>query len=313
VIVGSTRSGLVEAVHPVVAAAVDPSGRVITIMGDDADRPFFYRSAVKPLQAAACVRRDAALGPEQLALAAASHGGQPVHVAIVSRMLLEVGMDTGHLRCPPDWPSSHAAEVRLAKAGPSAKSALFHNCSGKHAAMLRACAAQGWSLEYTAADHPLQQEIIEIASEVTGAGVGPTGIDGCGVPTLRGDVVGLARAFSRIVADPELRPIAENSARFAALTADGDRAEAILSRSLPAVVKGGAMGCIGAGWLESGVGLAVKSWTGQSAPAMVALIALMDRLGLVPAHPRSQLDEIAAPPVLGGGLPVGVLEVLSAQ
>jgi hypothetical protein len=46
---------------------------------------------------------------------------------------------------------------------------------------------------------------------------------------------------------------------------------------------------------------------------MVALIALMDRLGLVPAHPRSQLDEIAAPPVLGGGLPVGVLEVLSAQ
>lgn len=312
-IVGSTRSGLVEAVHPVVAAAVEPSGRVITIMGDDADRPFFFRSAVKPLQAAVCIRHDAALEPEQLALAAASHGGQPVHVAIVSRMLLEVGMDTGHLRCPPDWPASHAAEVRLAAAGPSAKSALFHNCSGKHAAMLRACAAEGWSLEYTAADHPLQQEIIEFASEVTGARVAPTGVDGCGVPSLRGDVVGLARAFALIATDPELRPIAENSARFAALTADGDRAEAILSRWLPAVVKGGAMGCIGAGWLESGVGLAVKSWSGEGSPAIVAMIALMDRLGLVPDHPRSQLDEIATPPVLGGGLAVGALEVLSAR
>lgn len=310
-IVGSVRSGLVEAVHPVVAAAVDSTGRLLAVVGDDLDRPFFYRSAVKPLQAAVCVRNGADLGPEQLALAAASHGGQRVHTSIVTKMLGEVGLDSGHLRCPPDWPASADEEARLKSEGNDAKSALFHNCSGKHAAMLRACVTQGWSLEYTPADHPLQHQVVELATEVIGAPVTPTGVDGCGVPVLRGDVVGLAKFFAQVVTQPELRPIAENSARYASLTSDGDRAEAVLARWFPAVVKGGAMGCIGAGWLEGDVGFAVKCWSGQSAPAMVGLIALIDRLGMLAGHPRSQLAEIAIPPVLGGGRPVGRLEVLA--
>lgn len=302
---------MVEAVHSVAVAAVDSAGRVLAVLGDDLDRPFFYRSAVKPLQAAVCVRNGAALGPEQLGLAAASHGGQPVHTSIVTQMLREVGLETGHLRCPPDWPASADEEARLKAAGHEGKSALFHNCSGKHAAMLRACVAQGWSLDYTPADHPLQQQVVDFAAELIGAPVTPTGVDGCGLPVLRGDVVGLARFFAQSVSDPEVRPVAENSARFAALTSDGDRAEAALARWFPAVVKGGAMGCIGAGWLEGDVGLAVKCWSGQSAPAMVGLVAMIDRLGMLADHPRSQLAEIANPIVLGGGRPVGRLEVLA--
>jgi L-asparaginase II len=311
VIVGSVRSGLVEAVHPVVGAAVDSTGRVLVVLGDDSDRPFFYRSAVKPLQAAVCVRHGADLGPEQLALAAASHGGQRVHTSIVAKMLREVGLDTRHLRCPSEWPASAGEEARLRAAGLDAKSPLRHNCSGKHAAMLRACVSQDWSLEYTAADHPLQQDVVRFANEIVGAPVTPTGVDGCGVPVLRGDVVGLARFFAQAVTHRDLRPVAENSARFASLTSDGHRAEALLARWFPAVVKGGAMGCIGAGWLEGDIGLAVKSWSGQSAPAMVGLIALIERLWLLPAHPRSELAEIANPQVLGGGQPVGRLEVLA--
>jgi len=310
-IVGSTRSGLVEAVHLVTVAAVDASGKVVEVIGDDADRPFFYRSAVKPIQAAVSQRRGADLGPEQLALASASHGGQPVHAAIALRMLAEVGLDASHLRCPPDSPASADAAVRLAARGEATTSALFHNCSGKHSAMLRACVAQGWSLEYTDPKHPLQEEIVEYAAEVVGAPVTPTGIDGCGVPTLRGDVVGLARAFARFTTDQELRPIAENSARFAALTSDGERAEAVLSRWFPAVVKGGAMGCIGAGWLDGSMGFAAKCWSGQGAPAMVGLIDLVDRMGLLPSYPRTQLAATSAPAVLGGGEPVGALKVLS--
>lgn len=310
-IVGSTRSGLVEAVHPVVAAAVDASGRVIEVLGGDADRPIFYRSAVKPFQAAVSVRRGADLGPESLALAAASHGGQPVHVAIVAGMLADAGLDESHLLCPPDVPSSASAELRLTAAGAPTERRLHHNCSGKHAAMLRACSAQGWSLEYTEPTHPLQVEIVEFVSELVGASVAPTGIDGCGVPTLRGDVVGLARAFARLTTDPELRPIAENSARYTALTADADRSETVLARWFPAVVKGGAMGCVGAGWLDGSVGFAAKCWTGQGAPAVVGLITLIERLGLLPVHPRTQLAELAAPVVLGGGEPVGSTEVLS--
>lgn len=309
-IVGSTRSGLVEAAHPVAVVAVDASGGVIEIQGDDADRPFFYRSAVKPIQAAVSQRRGADLGPEQLALASASHGGQPVHAAIATEMLAGVGLDEGHLLCPPDQPLSADAERRLASRGEDTKSRLLHNCSGKHSAMLRACVAQGWSLQYTDPTHPLQREIVEYSAEIVGAPVTPTGVDGCGVPTLRGDVIGLARAFARLTTDPELRPIAENSARLASLTSDGERAETVLARWFPAAVKGGAMGCIGVAWLDGSIGFAAKCWTGQGAPAMVGLIQMIDKMGLLPPYPRSQLAATAAPPVLGGGEPVGALEIL---
>ena len=307
-IVGAVRSGLVEALHPVSAVAVDESGAVIASLGDDLHREFFLRSAPKPLQATVSQRNGAALAPEQLAVAASSHSAFPVHVSHVTEMLLGIGLDHEHLLCPPDRPSRPAADRLWAARGRSAKERVFHNCSGKHAGMLRACVAQGWSLEYTSPDHPLQREIIATASEAAGRVVEPTGIDGCGVPTLRCDVTGLARVFSALVNDPQFAPAADAAARFAPLTVDGWRPEAILARWMPAVVKGGAEGCIGLGMLEHGVAFAAKSWTGISSPAVIAIIELMDQLGLIPAYQRSQLESIFRPAVLGGGQPVGALQ-----
>ena len=59
-IVGTVRSGLVEALHPVSAVAVDESGAVIASLGDDLDREFFLRSAPKALQATVSQRNGAA-------------------------------------------------------------------------------------------------------------------------------------------------------------------------------------------------------------------------------------------------------------
>lgn len=309
-IIGSVRSGLVEAVHPVAVAAVDSSGRVVAASGDIADRDFFLRSAIKPIQAAVSQRNGAALGLEQLAVAASSHSAFPVHVAYVEQMLLEVGLEAGHLRCPPDHPSSGDAEVLWAQRGRSQPERIFHNCSGKHAAMLRACVANDWSLEYTARHHPLQEAVIVAAQEVTGRPVTPTGVDGCGVPTLRSDVTGLARAFARIATDADLAEVRSAAMRYTALTRDGDRPEAQIARWLPTVVKGGAMGCVGVAWIEGGIGIAAKSWTGDGAAADVAALTLMEELGLVPDHPRAQLAGLFAPEVLGGGSPVGHLAVI---
>ncbi|HLA66053.1 MAG TPA: asparaginase [Acidimicrobiia bacterium] len=308
-IVVSTRSGLVEAEHPVIGVAMDAAGTVIaTLGGDDVDREFFMRSAAKPFQATVAQRSGAGLGIEQLAMASASHGGQPVHVALVRDMLAGVGLEEHHLVCPPDRPSSLSADRLWAGMGHLAPERVFHNCSGKHGAMLRACVASDWSLEYAAPDHPLQREIGEFVAEVTSRPVGPVGVDGCGIPTLRTDVTGLARAFARLVTDPDLRPVAEADARFGALTSDGERPEATLTRWFPGPVKGGALGCIGAGWLEGGIGFATKCWSGQPAPAVVGLVTLMDRVGILPHHPKEMLEELLAPAMLGGGRPVGHLE-----
>jgi L-asparaginase II len=152
--------------------------------------------------------------------------------------------------------------------------------------------------------------VIAAAAEVTRRPVTPTGIDGCGVPTLRSDVTGLARAFARIATDPELEEVRTAAMRFTALTRDGERAETLIARWLPTVVKGGAMGCIGVGWIEGGVGIAAKSWTGDGAAADVAVLTMMEELGFVPSHPRMQLAGLFAPEVLGGGAPVGHLAVI---
>ena len=309
-IIGCVRSGLVEAVHPVAVAAVDAAGTVVAASGDVIGREFFLRSAIKPIQAAVSQRNGAVLGLEQLAVAASSHSAFPVHVAYVEQMLLEVGLEAGHLRCPPDHPSSGDAEVLWARRGRSEPERIFHNCSGKHAAMLRACVANDWSLEYTALDHPLQEAVIEAVEDATRRPVTPTGIDGCGVPTLRSDVTGLARAFARIATDPDLAEVRTAAMRYTALTRDGERPETIIARWLPAVVKGGAMGCVGVAWTEGGMGIAAKSWTGDGAAADVAVLTLMEELGLVPSHPRSQLAGLFAPEVLGGGSPVGHLAVI---
>ena len=311
-IIGSVRSGLVEAIHPVVAVAVDASGSVIASLGDDVDREFFLRSAPKPLQAMVSQRNGAALGPEQLAVAASSHSAFAVHVAYVTDMLLGVGLGYEHLLCPPDRPSRAAADRAWAARGRIDEEPVFHNCSGKHAAMLRACVASGWSLEYTDPNHPLQRDIVATASDAGGRSMESVGIDGCGVPTLRSDVTGLARIFSRLVNDPDFAEVTGAASRVTALTVDGSRPESVLARWVPCVVKGGAEGCIGLGLLEHGIAFAAKSWTGFAAPAVIGLIELMDRVGVIPAYQRSQIAATARPEVLGGGRPVGSLQPVDA-
>jgi L-asparaginase II len=299
------RSGLAEAVHPVAAAAVDSSGRVVDVFGVDVARDFYGRSTFKPFQAVVSQRNGADLGVEHLAVAASSHGGQPIHVSLVRSMLAEVGMSERDLMCPPARPTSPDADRLAAAAGSSLPEPVFHNCSGKHAAMIRACAARGWPLRYTAPGHTIHREVMDVVETATGRTVTPVGVDGCGIPTLRTDVTALARGFARLAVEPELREVAGAMARFPALTSDGERSEAEVSRWVPAVVKGGAMGCVAAAWPEAGLGFAAKAWTGDPTAAVVALVGMMDRLGLLSEHQRRRLEPVASPPVLGGGVPVG--------
>lgn len=307
--VGAARSGLIEARHEVAVAAVDPAGRTLASFGEDADRPFFLRSAAKPFQAFVSQQAGAGLVPEQLAVASSSHGGQPVHLAYVEAMLDEVGLEEDDLACPPSWPMSASAMRTASRAGLRSPRPLANNCSGKHAAMLRACLARGWSLAYTDPGHPLQTEVASCMRRVTGEDGGPVGVDGCGVPTFRGTVTGLARAYAALSTDPDLSEVAVAASRFAPLTADGDREEALLARWIPGVVKGGAMGCLGLGHF-GGVGIAAKAWTGALSAAAVGIIEMLRRLSLLPPHPEAALAEVARPPVLGGGRQVGALRPL---
>jgi L-asparaginase II len=299
------RSGLAEARDHAVVSACDAAGNPLFRAGA-VDAPIFYRSAIKPFQASVAVEAGVELPPEHVAVACSSHGGYPVHLTIVGTILRRYGLDPQDLQCPPAWPlgpDAHALALRRGHHGPRS---IFHNCSGKHAAMLAACVVAGWpTASYQDPNHPLQRRIIDLITDVTGVGVEPVGVDGCGAPAVRGTVRGLARAFARLTADDRFTPMAVAMGRFPSLVADNVRGDGRLGAWWGGPVKVGAMGVLAIS--RHGVGIAAKSDAGSGDVAVAAAIGAADQLGLLSPAARDALTEEAAPPVLGGGRPVGAL------
>lgn len=301
----TVRTGLPESIHDVAVSAVDVDGAELYRSGDP-DQPLFYRSAVKPLQGTVALETGIDLPPEHIAVACSSHSGWPVHLAVVRSMLDAVGLDESALQCPAVWPLSQGARDLQIRRGVVSPRSVFHNCSGKHAAMLAACIAAGWPTEsYLDPGHPLQRRIIDLVSDATGVTAEPVGIDGCGAPTLRGSVRGLATAFAQLSSAGRFARAAHAVSRFPALVADNGRADGHLARWWGGPVKVGAEGQIGIG--RHGIGIAAKARAGGSDTAVAAVIAAAADLGMLPEAMRSGLAIEAAPPVLGGGVPVGGL------
>jgi L-asparaginase II len=141
ILVDVTRGSLVESRHRGRVAVVDADGARVLALGD-VETPVFPRSAIKALQALVLMESGGAdkygLDDAQLALACASHGGEPEHVATADRTLRAAGLDVSALECGTHWPSHQASALALARSGATA-TALHNNCSGKHSGFL--CAA----------------------------------------------------------------------------------------------------------------------------------------------------------------------------
>ena len=78
-----TRGGFVESRHEGAFAIVGPGGAMVRA-GGDIDRPIYPRSAIKAMQCLAVIESGAAerfgFDDAEIALACASHGGEPAHV-----------------------------------------------------------------------------------------------------------------------------------------------------------------------------------------------------------------------------------------
>ena len=302
----TTRSGVVESHHDGAAVAVSADGSIVAVWGDPSEH-VFYRSAIKPLQATVSQLNGAALVPEQMALACASHSAHPVQVELVDAMLAQVGMSEGDLGCPPALPNLSESRLALARRNADDPRPVFHQCSGKHSAFLRACVATGWPTgSYLDPDHPLQQQVLSLVAEATGESTMPVAIDGCGAPAPSGTLLGLARAFARLSTDPRYREAATAMSRYPSLISSNLKPDGRLGAWWSGPVKWGAQGIIAAG--RHGLGIAVKSREGLYAVAVVGLIAVMTQLGLLSDAALAALEDIALPPILGGGRRVGALE-----
>jgi L-asparaginase II len=287
-------------------AAVDRSGSLVVGSGD-IDRVFYLRSSAKPFQAFVAQQAGAALSRQQLAIACASHDGDPVHIAIVGQMLNEVGLDESALGCPASFPIGERARD-LATGLNTGPRRIWHNCSGKHAAWLRACVANSWPIDkYLDPEHPLQVRIREEVSALGAYPVDPVGIDGCGAPVLRTSVRSMALMFMRLATEPAFEETFGAMHTYPALVSGVGNGDALLATAFDGAAKRGAAGCIGVA-IRGQIGLAAKSWDGIGQVAdMVAADALAHVIPFVPAATET-LANVLRPPVLGGGEVVGHLE-----
>ncbi len=210
ILVEVTRGPLVESRHRGAVAVAGANGKPALAIGD-VTTPVFPRSAIKAFQALPLVEQGAAdrygFGDEELALACASHSGEPAHVAGVERMLAAAGLDASALRCGAHWPMSQPAAYALAKVGTA--STLHNNCSGKHAGFLcLACAMGADHADYWWPEHPVQREVRAVIEDFTGAVLPDErrAIDGCSVPTWAIPLDHLARGFAKFGSGQGLAP-----------------------------------------------------------------------------------------------------------
>ncbi|GAB3599896.1 asparaginase [Microbacterium tumbae] len=306
------RSGFVESRHAGAAVVLSPDGEVIARHGN-ADALILPRSSLKPLQAVACVTAGAALEGEQLALSTASHVGTDRHAAVVRDMLVEGGLTEDDLACPAAWPGDAGARDELVREH-GAPARIRMNCSGKHAAMLRACIATGWpTAGYLEPEHPLQVHIREVIERLTGEKIAHTSVDGCGAPVHAITLLGLARAIHRIGSASDRSPFALHrvagtlvrTVREHPWTIEGPgRPDTIAIQTLGVFAKGGAEGVM-VMTAPNGTTIALKMLDGSARASTIVAAALLSRAG---ALTEQQVQDLAAAlplDVLGGGREVG--------
>jgi L-asparaginase II len=303
VLAEQVRSGLVETIHDGAIAITDSNGNLVASSGD-IRRPFYFRSAAKPLQAYVSNRAGANLSRERLAIACASHDGEPVHIALVESILAGVGLTESALGCPPSWPIRLTATRRLANGGATVPRKIWHNCSGKHAAMLTACVSSGWDPNtYLDPHHPLQLAITEFVNSVSGP-TEPIGVDGCGAPVFATNCLAMAKSFSFLGSAPEMNTVYEAMHSYPALVSGYGNTDASIATALDAAAKRGAAGCLGIA-LRNSYGIAIKCWDGNTEAVGVGAVASLEHLGVLSDAARTSLAAIASPETRGGGAPVG--------
>jgi L-asparaginase II len=336
-LVHALRGNSLESLHRGALAIVDAGGAVMRAIGD-IDRPVFPRSACKVLQALPLVASGAAealgLGDEALAMACASHNGEPGHAARALHTLALAGLGPEALECGTHWPRDEPVLRALAQSGKPA-TALHNNCSGKHAGFLcLGCLLAGQAGRdpvefvrgYVGAEHPVMREVSAALAAATGADLAnlPVGIDGCSIPAHALPLRQLALGFARVAtgaglsdgharAAQRLRQAVARAPWFVAGTGRFDTR--VMERLGERVFcKVGAEGVYCAALPEQGLGVAIKIDDGNNARAAeVVMAAVIEALVRLDDGERAFVRELSDHPLHNwAGTEVGRLQASPA-
>jgi len=300
-----TRGGLVESRHRVHAAVVRHDG-VRLAHARDAELVTWWRSCAKPFQVMPMLFDGTfdrlGWGDEELALACASHGSEPEHVAVAARMLASVGLGEAELACGPHEPLSERGASLLREAG-RAPGRLHSNCSGKHAAMLAQARAHGWATAgYEQASHPVQDAAWRTVADWSGVAAPdiPRSVDGCGVTVFALPLHNMALAYARLAesarhGDPVPSRLVRAMTANPHLVGGTGRFDTLLMTAGAGriVAKVGAEGVHSVGLVDRGIGIAVKVDDGAARAQYPAVLACLQAVGALPARLPDALLPVA--------------------
>lgn len=308
ILVEVTRGELVESVHRGAVAIADASGALRFSLGD-VESPVYPRSSLKPVQALPLVESGAAdafgLGDKELALACASHSGEPMHTERVAAWLAKIGCRESDLACGPHAVRYEPVAEAMIREGRK-PTRLHNNCSGKHTGFLTM--ARHWNIAtagYERHDHPVQQAVAKALGELSGITEPlPWGIDGCTAPNFALPLAAFARALAKF-ADPSslaesrakaVRRLVQAMMAHPELVAGSGRSDTILMRAAKgrAATKAGAEAYYAAVIPESGLGIALKIDDGAGRGAETAIASILETLGLFGGN-RAALELTQAP------------------
>jgi L-asparaginase II len=263
-VVEVVRTGLVESTHLVDVAVTDADGALVAWAGEP-ETVAYLRSVAKPIQATVCMELGwEPPGEPQLALACASHNGEQPHVEAVRVTLAAAGLTEDDLLCP---------------AG--AQGRIYHNCSGKHAAMLATTVANGREPPtYLEWDNDIHRTVRSRVDELAGGPARAVGKDGCGVPTFAFTLAETARIYASL---PMAAPGALEAMRaHPYLVAGAARICTSVMSSVPDVVlKVGAEGLMCGALLDRGQGFALKARDGAARGREIATVRVLEMLGVL--------------------------------
>ena len=319
-----TRSGIVESRHYGHVAVCSSNGDILAHAGDP-EMVTFIRSACKPMQALILFESGAAdkfdFTDKEFAIMCSSHYGEPIHQEVILGLLGKIGctMDDLETGCPysirPAYFEQQLRENIEMKPYNS-------DCSGKHCGFLAGCIAAGYPTKgYYEPDHPLQQDVLKIVSDITGVAAEDIGIgtDGCGVPVHALPLKNMAMAYARFTS-PENLPekYRAGAARlFDAMNAEPDMVAGPggFCTELIRACGGRLIGKIGAeavycvGFKDKDLGVVVKVDDGNMLRAIPpVVVSVLDQLGMLSSSEKAALKDLgfARPQIINDhGRPVG--------
>lgn len=302
------RNGLIESRHIGAYVVVDRNGSVLE-SGGDIDATIFPRSTLKPFQAVAALRAGASLDGVELVLATASHCGSHRHTDAVGAMLAQDNLAADDLGCPPAWPLGYNEKAERI-AGGEGPQRITMNCSGKHAAFLRACVTNGWdTATYLEPQHPLQTLIRSVVEEFTGTTELWPAVDGCGAPLYGLSLRALGTGIARVTDghDPDADRVVE-AIRGNAWALDGvGRDNTRVIEATDAIAKIGAEGVLIIA--RDGIAVAIKCLDGSQRANTATAVTLLARHGVIDRSVAESLMEELVEPITGGDYIVGRLTV----